>query len=154
MPRRFPPPWSAEGLAECFVLSDQAGQKLAYVYYEDEPGWRRKNRVPYHLLSCLPRQGTYRRSTIHNLQLFKLGTGGMSRHWGLSDKKKLHSAVRTAIGKGLKTRYEVPQNLPHRLLTALMQLGGWNQKNATSRERDRERKRRKVSSGALFRRGR
>ncbi len=37
-PRRFPPPWIAEDLAECFVVTDHAGQKLAYVYFEDEPG--------------------------------------------------------------------------------------------------------------------
>jgi hypothetical protein len=27
-------------LDACFVLKDSAGQKLAYVYYEDEPGRR------------------------------------------------------------------------------------------------------------------
>jgi hypothetical protein len=36
--RRFPPPWSIEELNDaCFVVIDSAGQKLAYVYYEDEP---------------------------------------------------------------------------------------------------------------------
>jgi hypothetical protein len=41
MPRRFPPPWSLEELNDaCFVVIDSAGQKLAYVYYEDEPGRR------------------------------------------------------------------------------------------------------------------
>ena len=39
-PRRFPPPWSAEELEACFVIRDHSGQKLAYVYYEDEPGRR------------------------------------------------------------------------------------------------------------------
>jgi hypothetical protein len=34
-PRRFPPPWSIEQLGECFVVAD-AGQKLAYVYFDDE----------------------------------------------------------------------------------------------------------------------
>jgi len=29
--RRFPPPWSIEDLAACFVAIDSAGQKLAYV---------------------------------------------------------------------------------------------------------------------------
>jgi hypothetical protein len=39
--RRFPPPWSTEELNDaCFVAKDSAGQKLAYVYYEDEPGRR------------------------------------------------------------------------------------------------------------------
>ena len=40
-PRRFPPPWSIEELNDaCFVVSDANGQKLAYIYYEDEPGRR------------------------------------------------------------------------------------------------------------------
>jgi hypothetical protein len=35
--RRFPPLWTIEELNDaCFVLSDSAGQKLAYVYFEDE----------------------------------------------------------------------------------------------------------------------
>ena len=39
--RRFPPPWSIEELDDaCFVVIDSAGQKLAYVYFEDEPGRR------------------------------------------------------------------------------------------------------------------
>ena len=36
--RRFPPPWSVEKLDACFVVKDHGGQKLAYVYFEDEPG--------------------------------------------------------------------------------------------------------------------
>jgi hypothetical protein len=40
MPRRFPPPWSVEELDNCFVVTDSAGQKLAYVYFEEEPGRR------------------------------------------------------------------------------------------------------------------
>ena len=39
-PRRFPPPWSVEELDACFVVRDSAGQKLAYVDFEDEPGRR------------------------------------------------------------------------------------------------------------------
>jgi hypothetical protein len=38
--RRFPPPWSIDELEACFVVRDSAGQKLAYVYFEDEPGRR------------------------------------------------------------------------------------------------------------------
>jgi hypothetical protein len=38
--RRFPPPWSVEEQPACFVVKDSAGQKLAYVYFEDEPGRR------------------------------------------------------------------------------------------------------------------
>ena len=39
--RRFPPPWSLEELNDaCFVVIDSTGQKLAYVYFEEEPGRR------------------------------------------------------------------------------------------------------------------
>jgi hypothetical protein len=38
--RRFPPPWSIDELEECFVVKDQNGQQLAYVYFEEEPGRR------------------------------------------------------------------------------------------------------------------
>ncbi len=38
--RRFPPPWSVEDIEACFVVKDSSGQKLAYVYYEEEPGRR------------------------------------------------------------------------------------------------------------------
>ena len=40
MSRRFPPPWSVEEQAACFVVRDHNGQQLAYVYFEDEPGRR------------------------------------------------------------------------------------------------------------------
>jgi hypothetical protein len=36
--RRFPPPWSVEELDACFVVIDSTGQKLAYVYFEEEAG--------------------------------------------------------------------------------------------------------------------
>jgi hypothetical protein len=35
--RRFPPPWSVEEQDACFVVRDHNGQKLSYVYFEDEP---------------------------------------------------------------------------------------------------------------------
>jgi hypothetical protein len=38
--RRFPPPWSIEEQAACFVVRDHNGQAHAYVYFEDEPGRR------------------------------------------------------------------------------------------------------------------
>jgi len=38
--RRFPPPWSVEELDACFVVTDSAEQKLAYVYFEEEPRQR------------------------------------------------------------------------------------------------------------------
>jgi hypothetical protein len=38
--RRFPAPWSVDELEACFVVKDGADQKLAYVYYEEDPGRR------------------------------------------------------------------------------------------------------------------
>ena len=38
--RRFPPPWSIEETTACYIVRDGAGQALAYVYYEEEPGRR------------------------------------------------------------------------------------------------------------------
>jgi hypothetical protein len=40
MARRFPPPWSVEDIGAAFVVKDSTGQRLAYVYFEDEPGRR------------------------------------------------------------------------------------------------------------------
>jgi hypothetical protein len=37
-PCRFPPPWSVDETMACFVVKDHAGHKLAYVYFENEPG--------------------------------------------------------------------------------------------------------------------
>jgi hypothetical protein len=39
-PRRFPPPWTVEDIGAAFVVTDSAGQKLSYIYYEEEPGRR------------------------------------------------------------------------------------------------------------------
>jgi hypothetical protein len=36
--RRFPPPWSVEELDACYVVRESSGQKLTYVYFEEEPG--------------------------------------------------------------------------------------------------------------------
>jgi hypothetical protein len=36
--RHFTPPWSVQELEACFIVTDSAGQKLAYIYFEDEPG--------------------------------------------------------------------------------------------------------------------
>jgi hypothetical protein len=40
MSGRFRPPWSIEDIGAAYVVKDSGGQKLAYVYYEDEPGRR------------------------------------------------------------------------------------------------------------------
>jgi hypothetical protein len=42
--RRFPPPWSVEETAACFVVKDGAGQKLAYGYFEMSRGDERQPR--------------------------------------------------------------------------------------------------------------
>jgi hypothetical protein len=42
---RFPPPCSAEETDACFIVKDSAGQKLAYVYFEEEPGRRIAGRI-------------------------------------------------------------------------------------------------------------
>ena len=36
--RRFTPPWSVKETLACFVVKDFRGQKLACVYFEEEPG--------------------------------------------------------------------------------------------------------------------
>jgi hypothetical protein len=38
--RPFPPPWTIEETAPCFIVRDHNGQALAFVYCEDEPGRR------------------------------------------------------------------------------------------------------------------
>ena len=43
--RRFPPLWSVEEGETYFVVKDGSGQKVAYVYYEDEPGRRSAAKV-------------------------------------------------------------------------------------------------------------
>ena len=35
MPGRFPPPWSIEDDAACFIVRDHDKQALAYVYFEN-----------------------------------------------------------------------------------------------------------------------
>jgi hypothetical protein len=38
--RRFTPPWDIEDNGACFIVRDNNGQALSYVYYETEPGRR------------------------------------------------------------------------------------------------------------------
>jgi hypothetical protein len=35
--RGFPLPWSVQELDACFVVTDSTRQKLAYVYFENDP---------------------------------------------------------------------------------------------------------------------
>jgi hypothetical protein len=47
-PRRFPAPWDIEEFdRSCFIVRDNKGQALAYVYFEAEPG----RRTAAHLLT-------------------------------------------------------------------------------------------------------
>ncbi len=45
-PRRFLPPWCVKGVDTAFVVKDNGGQKLAYVYYEEEPSRRSAGELP------------------------------------------------------------------------------------------------------------
>jgi hypothetical protein len=38
--RRFPPPWTVDEQALCFVVRDQNGHAVARFYFEDEPSRR------------------------------------------------------------------------------------------------------------------
>ena len=38
--RRFTLPWDIEDNGLCFIIRDNNGQALSYVYYEQEPGRR------------------------------------------------------------------------------------------------------------------
>jgi hypothetical protein len=38
--RRFPPPWTVEETALCFIVRDHSGQALAFVYFEEKPSRR------------------------------------------------------------------------------------------------------------------
>jgi hypothetical protein len=38
--RRFPPPWRVDETDACFIVRDNNGQALSYVYFEIEPGRR------------------------------------------------------------------------------------------------------------------
>jgi hypothetical protein len=43
-PRRFPPPWTVEELAETFCVTDANGQALGFFYFDDEPSRRAVNK--------------------------------------------------------------------------------------------------------------
>jgi hypothetical protein len=67
--RRLPPPWSIEELNDaCFIVRDSAGQQLAYVYFEEEPGRRsaaklltrdKARRIAANVAKLLELLGTY-----------------------------------------------------------------------------------------------
>lgn len=35
--RRYPPPWKIEEGRESFIVTDATGQRLAFIYFENEP---------------------------------------------------------------------------------------------------------------------
>jgi hypothetical protein len=35
--RRYPPPWKIEEATESYIVTDARGQRLAFIYFEDEP---------------------------------------------------------------------------------------------------------------------
>ena len=44
--RGFPSPWIVEEANDpCFIVSDANGQKLAYVYFEEDPGRRSEGKL-------------------------------------------------------------------------------------------------------------
>jgi hypothetical protein len=45
MPRHFPPPWFVMELSGSFVVKDNLGDVVAYVYFEEEPGRRAAGRL-------------------------------------------------------------------------------------------------------------
>jgi hypothetical protein len=53
--RRFPPPWSIEELAECFIVRDANGQALAYVHFEEEPGHRAASAIAFKVVEAARR---------------------------------------------------------------------------------------------------
>jgi hypothetical protein len=42
------PQWSVEELEACFVVRDDAGQKVAFIYFEDDPVRRLATKLPTH----------------------------------------------------------------------------------------------------------
>jgi hypothetical protein len=44
--RRFPRPWTIEETYTCFRVLDANRQKLAYVYFENQPGRRSAAKAP------------------------------------------------------------------------------------------------------------
>jgi hypothetical protein len=79
LPRcRFPPPWSVEEQAACYVVRDHSGQALTYLYYEDEPGRRSAAKL---LAKDAARRirGEYRQAAEGHLEL--------STPWRLENKE-------------------------------------------------------------------
>jgi methionine-rich copper-binding protein CopC len=82
----LPPPWSVEEQPACFIVRDQNGQALAYIYFEDEPGRR--------LAAKLLERDEARRIAVNIAKLPEL----LSRRqtWGAMSQKITKASVRIA----------------------------------------------------------
>ncbi|MGO9331413.1 MAG: hypothetical protein ACLQJ0_25330 [Steroidobacteraceae bacterium] len=56
-PRHFPPPLIVDEHVESFIVRDDNGQALTYVYFEDEPG-RRSPNVRFNAVISTDRRNT------------------------------------------------------------------------------------------------
>jgi hypothetical protein len=74
--RRFPPPWTVEELDACFVVVDHSGQKLAYIYFEEESG-RRSAAQKAHPKNT---ERLHERAGPMSSKKQKLSSHGLSRH--------------------------------------------------------------------------
>jgi len=81
MQRRFPAPWSVEDIGAAFVVKDSAGQQLAYVYFEDEPGLRSAAK----LLSKDEAREVKRRPPFGDLLSWDSGGGNLRSNEKLSE---------------------------------------------------------------------
>ena len=81
-PAASPPLWSVEELNDaCFIVKDSAGQKLAYVYFEDEPGLRSAAK----LLSKDEAREVKRRPPFGDLLSWDSGGGNLRSNEKLSE---------------------------------------------------------------------
>jgi hypothetical protein len=78
--RRFPPPWSLEEEGACFCVHHHNGQQLAYVYFEDEPGWSSAAKL-LTLDQARRIRGQYRQATGASEQSLKMRTPDQYREF-------------------------------------------------------------------------
>ena len=127
--RRFPPPWSIEELNDaCFVVRDANGQKLAYVYFEEEPGRRSAAKLPSkdearHLRCLFKRAQETNGGLVVLKTLGKLIFGGAA----LAAATLFGTSTSRAYGDAHRERRRVfglPVSLVRRLLPQRQYFGG------------------------------